>query len=261
MRNRSLLLRLAVFVPLLLSVACDLFLPFLVSDGFFSAWWHTVITRTLCAVSVGALMLFCGIPLLRPTARLSLRRPLLSRAVTVGAFAVALNNLPTVALLTGAAQVTRPLPALLLYALGCLAIGLFEELAFRGVLLPLLLQKMRPSRTGRFLAVLISSAAFGIIHLLNLAYGAGVGATLLQVGYSFLIGGLMSALVLATGRILPAVLCHALYDFCGRLVPVCGEGRLWDAPTVTVTVLLAIAVAVSVAAFFLDRGREADFAE
>ena len=256
MKNRVICLRLAFFVPLLLSVACDLFLPLLLPEGFSSEWWHTVLSRALCSVSVGALAIFCDISLLRPTARLSLRRPALALAVTVGAFAVALNNLPTVALATGAARVTRPLPELLLFALGCLAIGLFEEALFRGFFLPHLLRKMRPTRAGRFLAVLITSAVFGIIHLFNLAYGAGVGATLLQVGYSFLIGGLMAALVLATGRLLPAVLCHALYDFCGRLVPVCGEGTLWDTPTVVFTVLLSLAVAAAFAVFFLDKGGE-----
>ena len=254
--SRSTVLRLFFLVPLLLAVACDFLIPALARNGFAATWWHTLLTRTLCTVSVGALMLFCDISPLRPTARLSLRRPWIAVAVTVGAFLVALNNLPALALLTGGARVTSALPDLFLFAFGCLAIGFFEECLFRGFFLSFLLKKMQKNRRGRFLAVLISSAAFGLIHLFNLAYGGGVGATFLQVGYSFLIGGLLAALVLATGRLLPAALCHALYDFCGRLVPVCGEGKLWDTPTVVITVVLSVAVAAVTLLVLFDEGRE-----
>lgn len=246
-------LEILFWIPIALALACDMFIP---AETFHEVWWHTVLARTFSTLPFLSLMIEHGFGFFRPTEKLALRRPWLAPAVTVAAFAVACNNLPIIPLLTGAAKVTAPLPDVLLFALGCLAIGLFEETAFRGFALPLVLEIVKPNRTGRFLAVLISSVLFGCMHFLNLFSGAGIGATLLQVGYSFLIGGLLGAVVLATGRLLPAILCHALYDFCGRLVPTCGTGEIWDAPTVIITAVLALAAAAATLLVLFDEGRE-----
>ena len=61
---------------------------------------------------------------------------------------------------------------------------------------------------GVILPVLIDAALFGLWHLTNLLVGADVGATLLQVGYSFLIGGMLSAVLLKTGNIWTGVFRH-----------------------------------------------------
>ncbi len=156
-------------------------------------------------------------------------------------FAVALNNLPISCLLSGAATVTAGGDAVLALALSCLATALFEELLFRFFLFRLMLDRFGLSRRGRLAAVLLSSAVFGLSHLFNLAAGASPGATLLQVGYSFLVGCLCAALCLLYGRLSLAVAFHAVYNFCGYLVPRLGQGPLYDAPTVAVTVLLALA--------------------
>lgn len=249
----SFLLGVLFWVPLWLALACDAFIP---TDTFHSIWWHTVLARSLSALPFLSMMIEHRINFFRPTEKLSLRRPWLAPAITVAAFLVACNNLPIIPLLTGQAQVTAPLPDVLLFALGCLAVGLFEETAFRGFALPLALEVLKPTRKGRFLAVLISSVLFGCLHFLNLFSGAGIGPTLLQVGYSFLLGGLLGALVLATGRLLPAILCHTVYNFCGRLVPTCGTGEIWDAPTVVITVVLSLAAAAVTLLVLFDEGRE-----
>ena len=162
--------------------------------------------------------------------------------VFLPALVIAVNNLPIIALASGEARVTN-FGLLWLFALECLLIGLFEELTFRGVLLPMLLQKRRSSSREIFWVTAVSSAVFGLIHLINLAEGAGVGATLLQVGYSFLIGGMCAIVLLKTGSLPLCILIHAAYDFCGGLVPTLGEGRLWDTPTVILTAVLSVLVA------------------
>ncbi len=163
--------------------------------------------------------------------------------VFLPALMIAVNNLPLLALASGAASVTKP-ELLWLFALECLFIGLFEELTFRGVLLPMLLEKRRSSRREIFWVTVISSAAFGLIHLINLLEGAGAFETVLQVGYSFLIGGMCTIVLLKTGNLLLCVLLHAVYDFCGGLVPTLGAGKLWDTPTVVFTAVLAVLVTV-----------------
>jgi len=164
-------------------------------------------------------------------------------AVLLPALAVAVNNLPILALIRGWAWVER-YDLVLLFATDSLMIGIFEELAFRGVLFPAMLEKRRGTRKEILLTTALSSAVFGLIHLVNLFEGAGVGPTVLQVGYSFLIGGMCAIVLLKTGNLLWCILLHAIYDFCGQLIPTVGAGALWDTPTVIITAILGVAVLV-----------------
>ncbi len=160
------------------------------------------------------------------------------------ALLVVLNNFPIIGLASGAARVTASAWHVAVFCVYSLLIGAFEELAFRGVFYMLLLSERRQSKRQIFFVTLISSAAFGAVHLFNLLSGAGVGATLLQVGYSFLIGGMCSIVLLRTGSILHAIILHALFDCGGYLVPMLGEGLVWDSATVAITAGLGVCVAV-----------------
>ncbi len=63
-------------------------------------------------------------------------------------------------------------------------------------------------------AMLISAVLFGLCHLLNIAGGASLTATALQICFAFLYG-LVFALLFTVGKsIVPCVLLHALHDFC-----------------------------------------------
>lgn len=167
-----------------------------------------------------------------------------SLASVLPAFAVVINNFPIIGLASGAARVTAPAWQVWLFALSCLLIGVFEEFAFRGVFYMLLLSTRRGTKKQIFTVSVVSSAVFGAVHLFNLFAGAGLGATLLQVGYSFLIGGMCSIVLLVTGSIWIPVLLHALFDFGGYLIPTLGEGNVWDPATVIITALLGVGVAV-----------------
>lgn len=165
-------------------------------------------------------------------------------AAVIPAFAVVINNFPIIGLARGAAYVTVPAWEVSLFALSCLLIGVFEEFAFRGVFYMLLLSTRRDSVKKIFWVTVASSAAFGAVHLFNLLAGAGIGPTLLQVGYSFLIGGMCSIVLIVTGSIWIPVILHALFDFGGYLIPTLGDGIVWDAATVAVTAVLGVAAAV-----------------
>lgn len=240
-------------IPLLLSLVLDLLLSPGAAADFSVRWWHTLLTRSLCGLSALSLLLSRGTSPLCPIARPTAPRPLCVTVILLS-FLVALNNLPVSPLLSGRAQVTAAPGELILFALGCLSIGFFEEVLFRGLLFLALFRRIGRSARGRVAAILLSSAAFGLLHLVNLAAGAGLAPTLLQVGYSFLIGCLTAVLLLATGSLLPPILCHALYDFTGRLVPECGSGSLWDTPTTILTTTLALlTVAACIAFLCADR--------
>lgn len=159
---------------------------------------------------------------------------------TLVPLAVVVNNFPIIGVLSGNAYVTASNLHIVVFAIEALAIGLFEEFAFRGVLFPFILENHTSTRKSIFWATVIASAAFGGVHIFNLFAGAGVGGVLLQVGYSFLIGGMCAIVLLHTRCIWICVLLHAIYDFCGYLIPTLGEGIIWDTVTVTITSVLGV---------------------
>ena len=187
------------------------------------------VVRLIGAVCLFFLLRDVGFKAWRLSKRLLLVLPL---------FAVAVNNLPILALASGAAVVNRAALVPLL-AVECLSVALFEEIAFRGLILPFALCGFRGRKRRTFLAVVLSSCLFGLLHLVNLP-SAGPAA-LLQVGYSALIGAACAVMTVYSGNLPAAVIFHAVYNFCGYLVPELGAGALWDAPTIVLTAVVGVA--------------------
>lgn len=219
--------------------AALLFLVIWVVDPVFSAdettqlLYRSVVFRGFGSIVFLFVLLYLGFR--------GLHRPRwLDLAVVLPSLIVAVNNFPILGFLGGTVWTERA-DLIWLYALDCFLIGAFEELAFRGVFLPALLEKRRDSKKSILWTVIGSSAVFGLVHLVNLLEGAGIGATVLQVGYSFLIGGMCAIVLMKTGNLLYCILLHAVYDFGGRWMTV-GGGVLWDTPTVILTAVLAVAV-------------------
>ncbi|MBO5270674.1 MAG: CPBP family intramembrane metalloprotease [Clostridia bacterium] len=224
-------------------------------DEGFAELLELAVTRLLCGGIFLCLAGFLGYGIF------SFRRIPSARAliVLIPAMLVAVNNFPIIGLITGSVTVTADLPRILLFVLACVGIGLFEELAFRGVVLPVLLRhilkRMRAKETGKprriplettavFLAIVGASAIFGLFHLLNLLTGADPLGVLMQIGYSFLIGGMCAIVLLKTRCIWFSVLIHTIYDLGGMMFRYLCVGRLWDTPTVILTAVLAVLVAV-----------------
>lgn len=132
---------------------------------------------------------------------------------------VAVNNFPFHAYFSGKAYLVHTEAGnWLFFALYCLFVGLFEECVFRGILFPLLAGYFTADRKGFLKTYFLSSVIFGVMHLFNILMGAGVGPTLMQVGYSTLIGGLCAFALIKTKNILVPAFVHALFDFCGLLL-------------------------------------------
>ncbi len=158
------------------------------------------------------------------------------------ALAVAVNNFPIIPFLSGTVTVDAPADRILALALECLIIGVFEETAFRGIILTAVLSRFSETKKQVFLSLVITSAAFGLVHVFNLLAGAGIVPTLQQVGYSFLIGGMCGVVLLKTHSLPLAIIIHAVYDFCGFLVPRLGSGKIWTVPEISLTVIVAVVV-------------------
>ena len=155
-------------------------------------------------------------------------KKLIPLLLIIPGFVIAINNFPFVALFSGDLVMNATSTTIIVTALTCIGTGFFE----------LLLKKRTQSRVQIFLAILLSSAVFGAIHLVNILFGASPGGVLLQIGYSALIGALCSMVLLLTGNIWLCVALHALYNFCGKIA-VC-----WTVPQMIFTAIVAVVVAV-----------------
>ena len=110
------------------------------------------------------------------------------------------------------------------------AVGLNEEIFFRGIVLKAL------ERYGTRRAVGFSALMFGVLHLANVASGKAAGYLVLQVLFSMLFGVVTAELVAVTRSLWPGVVFHAAYDGASYLGG--------DASTPAAFVSLAVQVAV-----------------
>ena len=86
-------------------------------------------------------------------------------------------------------------------------VGFAEETLFRGILL-----RGEMEFRNIFAAMLISSVAFGLFHLTNLAFSP-VNVVLVQVATTFLVGLFYAPLALLVRSLWPLVIFHFLWDF------------------------------------------------
>ena len=233
MTKRDLISRIGALVAAFAFLMIWVLEPIFSADETAQMLYRSVVFRGLGSLVFLFVLLYLGFRVLH-------KPRLADLAVVLPSLAVAVNNFPILGFLNGTVWTERQ-GLVWLFALDCLMIGAFEELAFRGVFLPVLLEKRRGSKKQILWTVIGSSAVFGLIHLVNLLEGAGIGATVLQVGYSFLIGGMCAIVLMKTGNLLYCILLHGIYDFGGRWMTV-GGGSLWDTPTVVITVVLAVMV-------------------
>jgi len=120
-----------------------------------------------------------------------------------------------VALLLGLA-VANGLPALnvlLFLAINSMAVGVSEELAFRGVVLRGLLGR-HPVRR----AVLMSAVAFGAVHSLNALMTGEIVPALMQSCIAIGMGMWAANIRIRTGSLYPPMLLHGLWDLALLIV-------------------------------------------
>ena len=166
---------------------------------------------------------------------------------------VAVCNFPFSALLSGEMRITRP-ELLWLFALDCIGIGLFEEMLFRGILLPLTIDLLKKHNV--VVPILINAAVFGLWHLCNLLAGASVGATLLQTGYSFLIGAMLSCVFVRTKSVWWCVILHAVFDFGGLLTGTVATGNCHDTVFWILTAIAGALCFAHLLAYFVRHRKE-----
>ncbi|MFT8669276.1 MAG: CPBP family intramembrane glutamic endopeptidase [Liquorilactobacillus hordei] len=108
-----------------------------------------------------------------------------------------------------------------------LAVAVFEETFFRGILINNMLRYSARSFSGYLSVILCSSILFGVTHMVNL-FGQSFSATLLQAINAFSIGVMLAAIYLRTGSLKWTILYHFMLDFTGIVI---NEGIVIAAPT------------------------------
>jgi hypothetical protein len=101
---------------------------------------------------------------------------------------------------------------ILVAALLMLAVGVVEEVLFRG----LLFQAIEKNSTTKR-AVIISGITFGFGHVVNLLRGYGAVELSSQIVVAIAVGIMLSLLVAMTRSIVPGAIFHALFNFSGTV--------------------------------------------
>lgn len=157
---------------------------------------------------------------------------------------VAVNNFPYTAYFGGLFNLSFTTEQIIVYALMCVSVGCFEEICFRGLLTVYLIKRYATSKIKLVASILVASALFGLVHLVNLAEGAGFGSTIMQVGYSFLIGAMLSMCLIISRNVWLCAGIHCVFNFCGTMLNYFVEsgGQTLDTATIVITVVLAVIV-------------------
>lgn len=157
---------------------------------------------------------------------------------------VAIDNFQWSSFLSGRMELVHNSPVdFLLFGGYCLSVGMFEECIFRGIIFSVLAGWFSKDKRGLWQTYILSSLIFAAAHLLN---GFSLG-TIMQVGYTFLTGGLFGFVLLKNKNLLCCGFVHALYNFCGLLFETSarmglGNGVVFDVGTViTMTIVSVLA--------------------
>ena len=154
---------------------------------------------------------------------------------------VCVNNFPIIGFATERVKLVSQ-PETVKYLFYCFAVGVSEELVFRGVVMPLVGLKFKDKKRAAFFTVAVSAAIFALCHLFNI-FSAGVAPTLLQVGYTFLTGCLFGAVYIFTENILFPIVLHTVYDVGGLIFAQpfgIAVGDMWDVYTIIITAALGV---------------------
>lgn len=197
-----------------------------------------IVSRALVVIFTAYCIKACGFKLFARSKTGFLRFLLL-----FAGFLVCVNNFPIMGFITGNVALKEN-PNILRYSIYCIAIGVAEEFVFRGFIMPLVGLKFREKPRAPFITVLVTSAIFALCHLFNI-FSAGVAATLLQVGYTFLTGGLFCAAYLFTENIIFPMVLHVIFDVGGLIFDLpfgIAYGNMWDTATIIITAVLGLIV-------------------
>ncbi len=240
--------------PMLSAVACALFAVAVLSfPAVFSfdenlKFAFSIVCRALVLVAAVILAKICNFKLFAKPETGILRFLILFLGLLV-----CINNFPIIGFISGevafisGAKIVR-------YVFYCLSVAVAEEFVFRGLIMPLVGLSLREKKRAPFLTVVVSSAIFALCHLFNI-FSAGIVPTLLQVGYTFLTGGLFGAAYLFIENLVFPIILHFIYDLGGLIFSGpfgIAYGNMWDTATIIITAVLGICATAVYAVYLFN---------
>ena len=223
-------------ITLIIVTAFQLLKIIIIEDNHLAEMINNISIRVICGSAVLFLIWSLHIKLKNENIKL-----LSTIIILAPAILISINNFPISAYLNGRVSFEHGLSTIILYLFECLSIGFFEEIVFRGLILLVILERLKDTKLNQLKAIILSSFFFGLIHILNLFYGASVLDTMTQIGYSFLMGAMWSVIFLVTRNIYYIILLHASYNFFGFVAFQYGTVVMrYDTFTIIITTTLAI---------------------
>lgn len=112
----------------------------------------------------------------------------------------------------------RPPLQALWFFLCMMAVGLAEELTFRGLITRMIYEKYGYTSVGVWFSVVVSSLLFGAVHLSNAAGGTmELGGVLVQMVGAAALGMCLAAIYLRTRSLWTVALLHGYMDICALI--------------------------------------------
>ena len=133
------------------------------------------------------------------------------------AFSIIIFLLKTLQLPEYSLIAPSPLNLLIVVLHPFIGTGLLEEVLVRGLLLKILLKKKGHSKRGIINACVISSAIFGLAHIVNLTHMA-VSSVISQIIYATAVGLFYAALYLRTKTLWVPILLHGLFNLSSQVI-------------------------------------------
>ena len=125
-------------------------------------------------------------------------------------------------------------------AVSCLGTAVWEEIAFRQLAMEAVAGALEEGRARRLMAACVCSAVFAMLHLPEMGAALPTALRAVQV---FLFALAMAGLVEQTGRLVPAIAAHALYDTICFAPAVLGiSGSAWE---ISASSLMALETSMS----------------
>ncbi|MBR4237168.1 CPBP family intramembrane metalloprotease [bacterium] len=250
MKRNKIILIIFLVIAATLTIVFDLPQLVLVADETKNILLKELFSRLILAAFIIYLVIYGKFASLKPNFKNMLRNLLWM----IPCFLVALANFPFSALINGTAIVERK-DLIHLLIINCVLIAIIEDFFFQGILRSIVEDYFKNTKHRLFFVILIVSTIFALSHLLNLLSGASIGATILQVGYTFLMGGLFSTIKTKTNDIWLIVLIHTIFDVGGTLINKLGSGvfqdRLFWIFTIIFGIIAGIYILINI--FVLDK--------
>lgn len=199
-----------------------------------------IISRLILTVLPFIIYKFCTVDLIKDNKKYNI---LLILPILI----VCLNNFPLISVFLDKLSVSSEVKLWIIHIFKCFSASLMEEFVFRAVIFTLLYDLLLENKNRVLLSIIISSALFGLLHIVNLFAGEHIFYVVIQVGYSFLTGVLFSLSFLITKKMIIPILLHFIYNF-GGLLQENGiiSGQIWCVYQVIETAIISVIIGVFV---------------